>query len=452
MGSVVHRCPGPRGSLFTQAWASPPPPRRWDACGSPGRPPPPGPRGNGGKARATPPPSARCKGRPGDGRQRRGCGRPCWLAPGSPRRHTSSTATLRSGNARRRRRSDCAASPTGWGRASSSNSSSSNRIPAAGSSIRSWTRCGRPSGTGASPPLHAGRHPGSGRNRAGGTGEDHASRGIRAPVSPAVRCRGAGDHHGRPPGGGAGRSSARRTGPPPVHDGARRQVPDAGDTALCGRRRHGFCAAGARAGTRARRPQAGRWPGVIGANFDTKQEVRDMRQDTRIWARGMAILLAAARVLAVSGGAIGAPAPASRSLVKVLLVAPAVTYDPLRWESTLLAANAWKQLGIDVEVRPFADFASLTARHSREPFDFDAFVSGYVGRPERLDPDALLYGPFHSKGIFDNGPNYFGYANPEYDRIVESQRKTARVAEVVRPVVEDALAVGRPGQPGGGRA
>ena len=149
-----------------------------------------------------------------------------------------------------------------------------------------------------------------------------------------------------------------------------------------------------------------------------------MRHDTRVWARGMAILLAAALVLAVSGGAIGAPAPASRSPVKVLLVAPAVTYDPLRWESTLLAANAWKQLGIDVEVRPFADFASLTARHSREPFDFDAFVSGYVGRPERLDPDALLYGPFHSKGIFDNGPNYFGYANPEYDRIVESQRKT----------------------------
>jgi len=148
-----------------------------------------------------------------------------------------------------------------------------------------------------------------------------------------------------------------------------------------------------------------------------------MRQERLRGARWTAVVLAAALALATASGVVGAPAPASRSPVKVLVAVPAVTYDPLRWESTLLVANAWKALGMEVEIRPFADLPSLTARHSREPFDFDAFVSGYVGRPERLDPDALLYGPFHSKGIFDNGPNYMGYANPEYDRVVELQRK-----------------------------
>jgi peptide/nickel transport system substrate-binding protein len=49
---------------------------------------------------------------------------------------------------------------------------------------------------------------------------------------------------------------------------------------------------------------------------------------------------------------------------------------------------------------------------------YHAWISGYVSRPERLDPDVLLYQPFHS----GSQNNYSHYSNPEYDAVVDAQR------------------------------
>jgi peptide/nickel transport system substrate-binding protein len=44
-----------------------------------------------------------------------------------------------------------------------------------------------------------------------------------------------------------------------------------------------------------------------------------------------------------------------------------------------------------------------------------------VGRPERSDPDEIIYNLFHSSTA-DKGYNFIGYINPEYDAVAQAQR------------------------------
>jgi peptide/nickel transport system substrate-binding protein len=120
--------------------------------------------------------------------------------------------------------------------------------------------------------------------------------------------------------------------------------------------------------------------------------------------------------------AVMVPLDPSEKVQSVVVLAPSAGYDVRRWEATLLMTTAWKDLGFDVDLQGFADFGTLTDKYSVEPFDWDAYVSGYVGRPSRLDPDELLYRPWHSSGIGEGGANASAYINPEYDQVVEAQR------------------------------
>ena len=45
-----------------------------------------------------------------------------------------------------------------------------------------------------------------------------------------------------------------------------------------------------------------------------------------------------------------------------------------------------------------------------------------VGRPERGDPDELIFNLFHSSTA-EKGYNFVGYINPAYDEIATAQRK-----------------------------
>lgn len=112
-----------------------------------------------------------------------------------------------------------------------------------------------------------------------------------------------------------------------------------------------------------------------------------------------------------------------RRVPPIDFVIPPSSYDPIRYESGLLLANEWEKLGLTVNVIPM-DFTAL-AQHLQNPphDDYNAFISGYVSRPERLDPDVLLYRPFHCAGV-ESGVNYQGYCSEEYTAAVEGQRST----------------------------
>lgn len=115
------------------------------------------------------------------------------------------------------------------------------------------------------------------------------------------------------------------------------------------------------------------------------------------------------------GGSAAAGAP-----VEVTFIYSSADHDPIRFESGNLLSDYWTQLGITVTSEPM-DFASLSTRLGSDRDSFNAFISGYVSRPERLDPDVLLYRPFHSSGV-ESGVNYQGWSNPAFDEVVEAQR------------------------------
>jgi peptide/nickel transport system substrate-binding protein len=118
-----------------------------------------------------------------------------------------------------------------------------------------------------------------------------------------------------------------------------------------------------------------------------------------------------------------------RLIPEIRFVIPGANYDPIRFESGQLIADEWEKLGLSVNVEAFGDFTALAAVLGEAPHDdFNAFISGYVSRPERLDPDVLLYRPFHCSGV-ETGVNYQGYCHPEYDEVVEAQRSEMDVEE-----------------------
>jgi peptide/nickel transport system substrate-binding protein len=51
-----------------------------------------------------------------------------------------------------------------------------------------------------------------------------------------------------------------------------------------------------------------------------------------------------------------------------------------------------------------------------------------VGRPERGDPDEIIYNLFHSSTA-ESGYNFIGYNNPEYDALAEAQRSETDLEE-----------------------
>jgi peptide/nickel transport system substrate-binding protein len=103
----------------------------------------------------------------------------------------------------------------------------------------------------------------------------------------------------------------------------------------------------------------------------------------------------------------------------VLLTQPQAA-APYEFQSNQIIANAWRQLGLDVEINivPWEQMADLVW-FNRDTWDTTGWQM--VGRPERSDPDEIVFNLFHSSTA-ERGFNFIGYNNPAYDAIVEAQR------------------------------
>jgi peptide/nickel transport system substrate-binding protein len=117
-----------------------------------------------------------------------------------------------------------------------------------------------------------------------------------------------------------------------------------------------------------------------------------------------------------------ATTPPSAPLTEDRLVPPldfpfsSAAHDPVRNEIGMLLAQEWESLGMRVNTMPM-DFAGYNAIVETGE-GFHAFIGGLVSRPERLDPDVLLYRTFYS-GL---QTNWHHYSDPDYDRVVGAQR------------------------------
>jgi len=104
----------------------------------------------------------------------------------------------------------------------------------------------------------------------------------------------------------------------------------------------------------------------------------------------------------------------------VLLTQPQAA-SPQDFQAAEMAAEAWKQLGLRVTVRPLpGQQFNQIVWYERQRWDTTTWQM--VGRPERSDPDELTYNLFVSANIA-NGYNLVGLNSPEYDRLAQAQRE-----------------------------
>src|SRR5262245_61509330 len=127
---------------------------------------------------------------------------------------------------------------------------------------------------------------------------------------------------------------------------------------------------------------------------------------------------AAAIIAAVS---LSATAAAQGEKVrKLVLISGAQAADPQEFQAAQLIAQEWRKLGLEVEVRglPRPQVSDIVW-YNRDKWDVTMWRM--VGRPERSDPDELVYNLFHSS-TREKGFNFVGYQSADYDKIAEAQR------------------------------
>lgn len=128
---------------------------------------------------------------------------------------------------------------------------------------------------------------------------------------------------------------------------------------------------------------------------------------------------------AITATAILAVLSASQALAgdpirKIEILSRPQAAQPQEFQSVQLIAQQWRKLGLDVEVKVMPwDQMSDVVWYQRDKWDATAWQM--VGRPERSDPDEIVYNLFHSSTA-EKGYNFIGYKNPEYDAVVEAQR------------------------------
>ena len=107
---------------------------------------------------------------------------------------------------------------------------------------------------------------------------------------------------------------------------------------------------------------------------------------------------------------------------KIVLVSWPQGVNPQAYQASQMIAQQWRQLGLDVEVRsmPWAQHIQLVWNEREK---WDTTMWRMVGRPERSDPDEVVYNNYHSTSA-PTGFNFVGYISPEYDKVAEEQRHT----------------------------
>ncbi len=126
---------------------------------------------------------------------------------------------------------------------------------------------------------------------------------------------------------------------------------------------------------------------------------------------------------------------------KIVLLSDPQGSAPAAYQAAQLSAQAWRQLGLEVEVRPLPrQQQSQIVWYERQRWDTTMWRM--VGRPERSDPDELVYNLFHSSTA-NTGFNFVGYTNPEYDRIAEAQRTAVDAAERKRLIAATQTTIDR---------
>ena len=114
---------------------------------------------------------------------------------------------------------------------------------------------------------------------------------------------------------------------------------------------------------------------------------------------------------------------------QIIVLSNTQAEDPIEFESTRLLVQNMRELGLNVEHKavPWATYSNIVwfnRLNEPEAFGGDGWQMTawrMVARPERMDPDEFVFNLFHSSTA-EQGYNFVGYNNPEYDSLAEAQR------------------------------
>lgn len=118
--------------------------------------------------------------------------------------------------------------------------------------------------------------------------------------------------------------------------------------------------------------------------------------------------------------AVASPSVAGEAIRAIDILSRPQASQPQEFQSIQLIAQEWRKLGLEVNVKvmPWEQMSDLVW-YQRDKWDTTAWQM--VGRPERSDPDEIVFNLFHSSTA-EKGYNFIGYSNKEYDALVEAQR------------------------------
>lgn len=105
---------------------------------------------------------------------------------------------------------------------------------------------------------------------------------------------------------------------------------------------------------------------------------------------------------------------------RISLLSAAQASDPQEFQAAQLIAAAWRQLGLDVDVKglPRPQLSDVVWNNRTK---WDMTMWRMIGRPERSDPDEFAYNLYNPSTIA-TGYNFVGYDNPEFQKLAEAQR------------------------------
>ncbi len=131
-------------------------------------------------------------------------------------------------------------------------------------------------------------------------------------------------------------------------------------------------------------------------------------------------VLAAGATAALGLSGTDAHAEAGDPIRPLVLISKPQATDPAQYQAAQLCMQEWRKLGLKVtlQVLPATQQSSLVWMNRTK---WDMTTWEMVGRPERSDPDELVYSLFTSS-LADNGYDFVGYKNPEYDKLAAAQR------------------------------
>ena len=131
------------------------------------------------------------------------------------------------------------------------------------------------------------------------------------------------------------------------------------------------------------------------------------------------VMVSCLALLLVWAFVVGVGAATKVPTVRFLLQGPG--YSPMQYETGLMFKENLEALGLDIDLWVNSE---LSTYYNEVKIARDWGIAAYanVARPERLDPDAILYSMFHSSGAVENGNNVGRYVSPIYDALLEAQR------------------------------